>query len=303
MHTTSSIIVLKPGMYILRHPKGGQAPLTVARAPGVAGSPGKVELLSTPNSHGSILRDGSDCIVMHVSQGPVELLVTAYLPHPGAAVPAIKIDQIGLDAPGAAAAAPAVAPAVAAPRQIQISDKGVSVIGHIERTGDVVAGEGQRLGDPATSLRLEGFQVMWPDRPAGVDLAYSIAVEGIGATPVVQTGKFCGTRGQARRITEVTFALVGPQARQFALQGTAHFTGGFQMPIMSGMPVSGPSGLEHLTALTLAAVPAKAAGKQAANPWDESAQTKVFKAPAAPKAPAKKAPVKTVAKKAVAKAK
>lgn len=295
MHITSSIIVLKPGMYVLRHPKGGLAPLSVSRAPGATASSGKLELLSTPNTHGSILRDGSDCIVMHVSEGAVELLVTACLPHAGAAVPAIKIDQIGLDTVPVAAAPQAPAAA----RQIQISDKGLSVIGHIERTGDLVAGEGQRLGDPATNLRLEGFQVMWPDRPAGVDLAYSIAVEGIGATPVVQTGKFCGTRGQARRITEVTFALVGPQARQFSLQGTAHFTGGFQMPIMSGMPVSGPSGLEHLTALTLSTAPAAAQAKKAGNPWDESAQTKVFKAkaPAAPKKPAAtKKPVKTIAK-------
>lgn len=296
MHITSSTIQLKPGMYILRHPKGGQAPISVTRAPDSAQPGGKLEVVSTAGTHGTLLRNGSDCIVMHVSEAPVELLVSAFLPHAGAAVPALKIDQVGLDP--APAALPAVPAAAAAPaRQIQVSDKGVSIIGHIERTGDVVVSDGQRLGDPATTLRLEGFQVMWPDRPAGVDLAYGIAVEGIGATPVVQSGKFCGTRGKALRITEVTFALVGPDARQFALEGTAHFTGGFAMPIVSGMAVSGPSGLEHLTALSLRTVPARATGK-AANPWDESAQTKVFKAkaPAAAKTPATKKVAVTASK-------
>ncbi|MGZ8304590.1 MAG: hypothetical protein ACXW2U_18850 [Telluria sp.] len=300
MHITSSTIQLKPGMYILRHPKGGQAPISVTRAPGSAAADGKLEVISTPGTHGTLLRSGADCIVMHVSEAPVDLLVSAFLAHAGAAVPALKIDQVGLDpAPSAlpAQATQVQAPAAKAARQIQVSDKGVSIIGHIERTGDVVVSDGQRLGDPSTTLRLEGFQVMWPDRPAGVDLAYGIAVEGIGATPVVQTGKFCGTRGKALRITEVTFALVGPEARQFALEGTAHFTGGFAMPIVSGMAASGPSGLEHLTALSLRTVPAKAARKPA-NPWDESAQTKVFKSktPAAAKAPAAKKVTSKVAK-------
>lgn len=282
MNITSTIVVLNPGMYVLRHPKGGQPALTVTRAPGTAATTGKLEQLGTPNTHGSILRDGSDCIVMHVSGAPVELVVSAYLSHAGAPVPALRIDQIALEP----AASPAPAPA---PRQIQISDRGISIIAHIERTGDVVAGEGERAGDPATALRLEGFQLMWPNRPAGVDLAYSITVEGIGPTPTVSTGKFCGTRGKARRITEVSFTLVGAQAANYALEGTAWFTGGFQLPIASGMPISGPSGLEHLTALSLKAVPSNATGTTAPNPWDESAKTKVFKAKAAaPATPAAK---------------
>ena len=294
MNIISSTILLKPGMYILRHPQGGQAPISVSRAPGGRGSQGKLESVATPATQGSILRDGGDCIVMHVSGAPVEILVSAFLPHAGATVPALKIDQVGLTQPAGGLpptpAVPAAAAKPAAPRPIQIADKGVSIIGHIERTGDAVVGEGATLGSPATTLRLEGFQVMWPDRPQGVDLAYGIAVEGMGATPVVQTGKFVGTRGKALRITEVTFALVGPQARAFALEGTAYFTGGFQMPLVSGMAVSGPSGLEHLTALKLRVVPSMPTAKLA-NPWDESPKTKVFKskAPAAAKTPAGKA--------------
>lgn len=295
MNITTSLVVLKPGLYILRHPKGNQPALTVTRAPGTAAHNGKLELLATPGTHGSVLRNGADCIVMHVSEAPVELAVSAYLADAKAAVPALRIDQIALDPAAPAAAAPAMTPtapanaARTAPRQIRISDKGVSVIAHIERTGDVVGADGAVVGDPAQALRVEGFQVMWPDRPAGVDIASSISVEGIGQMPPVATGKFCGTRGQARRITELSFTLQGPEANQYALEGTAWFTGGFQLPVSSGAILGGPSGLEHLTALSLNVVPAS----PAANPWTESANTKVFKAKAA--SPAKPAAKKRAA--------
>lgn len=322
MKITTTTVVLQPGMYVLRHPKGGLPALTVTRAPGTAAHNGGLELLSTPNTHGSILRDGTDCIVMHVTLAPVELAVSAYLPDATAAVPSLRIDQIALDpampapapahtpaaapalprtpAPAAvrapvaapalqaASAAPAPAPsAQAAPRRIEIGGKGISVIAHIERTGDVVAAEGSAVGDPDKGLRVEGFQVMWPDRPDGVDLAYRISVEGAGQMPAVTTGKFCGTRGQARRITELSFTLVGPEATKYALEGQAWFSGGFQLPVSSGATLGGPSGLEHLTALSLKAVPANAKTGPAGNPWVESAATKVFRATTA--SPAKPA--------------
>jgi len=330
MKITTTTVVLKPGMYVLRHPKGGLPTLTVTRAPGTAANNGRLETLSTPDTHGTILRNGADCIVMHVTLAPVELAVSAYLPDAAATVPSLRIDQIALDAANpapapapavarvpalAAAPAPAVAPvlaavpapaalplaapapavatAPAAKRSIQIANKGISVIAHIERTGDVVAGEGNAVGDPSKGLRVEGFQLMWPDRPAGVDLAYRISVEGVGAMPAVTTGKFCGTRGQARRITELSFTLIGPEAANYALDGTAWFTGGFQLPVSSGATLGGPSGLEHLTALSLKAVPTTAPTGTANNPWAESAATKVFRATTA-------SPVKSASKKSAA---
>ena len=309
MEITSSIVRLQPGMYILRHPKGGLPPLTVSRAPSSAATHGKLEILSTPKTHGTILSDGADCIVMYIGEAPVDLLVTAYPTHVGAVIPSIKIDQIGLDAEITQAAAPTTAVSAAIPlpvhsvKPIEIGPKGLSIVGHIERTGDVVASEGQYLGEMASNLRLEGFQVMWPDRPEGVDLAYGVAMEGVGTTPTVTTGKFCGSRNEARRITEVTFALIGPQAEKFQLEGHAHFSGGFQVPVSSGMPLSGPSGLEHLTAISLRAIPSTQPRKKLKNPWDESPQTQVFKAKttSTPAPTQKPEPKKTVSRAAKAK--
>jgi len=285
-------------MYILRHPGNGLAPIGIGRAPGSPVHDGKLEQLATPGTHGAVLRSAADCIVVSVTGGSVELLVSAYVAKAGDAIPALRLDQIALGtalpapatraaAPAAAVPAPAPTPApTAAPAlarvPIKIGPHGISIIGHLEVSGDLVAGEGSTLGDPAAGRRIEGFQIMWPDKPEGVDLAYSISVESAGKSPVVQTGKFVGTRNQARRITEVTFSLIGPNAGKYQLDGMAYFSGGYDMPVITGMTLAGPSGLEHLTALRLRAVPATGTAPSA---WDPSPRTTVFKAPA--KAPAK----------------
>jgi hypothetical protein len=196
-----------------------------------------------------------------VLDAPADLLVTAYLDKSGAAVPALKIDKIRLEGDESPTNVP------------EIPQSGMSLIGHIERTGDVLARPGETLGKPGTELRLEGFQVMWPDRPAGVDLAYSVVVEGAGQSPEVKSGQFCGTKNSARRIVGVRLSVVGERAGHYELAGKAHFSGGFVAGLTSGKSVAGPTGMEHLTALELHVSPVtKKRGS-----WDPSSHTKIFK--------------------------
>jgi len=278
MKLENSIVRLQPGMYILRHPKGGLSPISVGRAVGDDMCVGRVEVLSTSRTHGTILRDGADCIVMYVSGAPVDLLVTAYLTQEGGVVPALRIDQIGLDAERMPQmAAPVVSKPAETTAAIEVAATGITLIGHIERTGDLVASQGQSLGDAASGLRLEGFQVEWPDLPKGVNLQYSVAVEGHGALPQVGLGTFCGTRGQGRRITEVSFVLTGSNAQKFQLEGVANFSGGFHMPVVGGVALSGPSGLEHLVALSLRAVAGTQQTDKIGNLWEPSTRTRVLK--------------------------
>ncbi len=291
-HISSSSISLTPGAYVLRHPGNGLAPLALARSPATANNIGILQTIATAGDLGLLLRDASDCVMLLVSRGPVELLVSAYLERPDSPMPKLRLDRIALEALPLAPAAPAAAPAgAAAPqpapvtpsRPITIGPHGISLIGHIQAVGDKVAAMGEFLGDPNANLRLEGFQAAWPDRPEGVDLSYGVTLEGMAPTANVLSGKFCGTRNEARRITEVRFDLVGPQAKAWRLEGSAHFSGGYQMPLVPGMALSGPSGCEHLTALNLRAIPSATPGK-AASAWDASARTTVFKAAqAAPK--------------------
>lgn len=240
-------------------------------------------MLSTAKTHGAILRDGSDCIVLLVKHAPVEMLVSAYMSFPEEAMPSIRVDMVALDSDGGTPAAP-----LATPKQapFKISETGISLIGHIENLGDVAVSGGAILGEPVKPYRLEGFQVMWPDKPAKVDISCQVSVEGVGELPSVNVGNFCGTRGEARRVTEVTFSLVGADAAKYQLIGTAYFSGGFQVPISSGLTLSGPSGFEHLTCLSLQ-VAAVSKKNNATNAWLDSPKTKTFKASGKTKAPTK----------------
>ena len=60
------------------------------------------------------------------------------------------------------------------------------------------------------------------------------------------------------------------------------------MSLLSGMALSGPSGLEHLIAINLSINPATPKEKNVKNPWEESSQTKVFKAKVKEKVKSKK---------------
>jgi hypothetical protein len=285
MQVYTSVLSLESGLYILRHPGGGMPGLSVTETPS---NTGKFEVLKTNRANGMVLRNAAECVVMHVIEGPVDLMVAALTDGPAVA-PAIRLDRVTLEAPAGAA------PAAAKAGSLRVQPKGVSIVGHVEKNGDVAAGPGEVLGQPDANLRVEGFQVMWPDKPEGVELAYSVSVEGYGAMPVVGTGNFIGTRREAKRITEVTVALTGPNARKYDLTGTAYFSGGFQVPVSSGSPLGGPSGLEHLTGIALAVEPAKAKTSTAAGVWEESPKTKVFSAKKAEAA--KPAPVKSAAEK------
>ena len=235
MEISTSVVVLQPGLYILRHPGAGMPALSIAITPR---SVGKSETLVTNKKHGHALINGSDCLVMSITEAPVELLVAAYGEAGNVVTPAIKIDRIALDAASGSGSVSTTPSPV---------EKGLSIVAHVERRGDVIVRAGEMAGDINAVHRLEGFQIIWPDRPDGVDLAYAVVIEGIGATPVVKSGHFIGTRREAKRITEVTLALIGPNAAQYKLKGTAIFSGGFQIPIQSGLPLGGPSGREHLS--------------------------------------------------------
>lgn len=282
---------------MLRHPGRTAAVLSVTRAPSGNGIGGKVELLGTPGTDGSLLRSGRDCIVMLVQDATVNILVSAYLSDINGAAPSLKIDRIALDQPDMAARpASAVSSGTAGSADnfpvagksatalpIQISANGISVIGHFERLGDIVASGGADPGVNGDDLRLEGFQLEWPDKPTGLDILYGVGIEGVGRMPTVKTGKYAGTRGEAKRVIELTLTLNGPDSEMFRLEGEARFSGGFHVPLSSGLPLSGPSGMEHLTGLRIDVLPVDA---NTVNPWDASASTKVFKSGAS--APATK---------------
>ncbi|UGQ45244.1 hypothetical protein [Massilia endophytica] len=247
-----STVVLRPGLYILRHPGRG-GPLSIGRAAGDPAHCGTMEQLSTPGTHGAVLRGPQDCIVLQVATAPVELLVSAY----GAEPAELRLDAIDLSPPRPA---------------LQVPAQGVSVVGYVDGAGEQVASGGALLGSTGDGGRLEGLQLLWPDRPEDVDLVCRITMEGKGHSPVVPSGRFLGSRGEGGRIVALSIGLAGPGAANYQLTGWAYFSGAYMLPVTSGAVLSGPTGLEHLTgigvnvqAVLQEAKPAKAA-KAAAKP-------------------------------------
>ncbi|TSH97406.1 hypothetical protein FOZ76_06090 [Verticiella sediminum] len=297
-------------MYIVRYasqfPEGQEICITLQQAPLGKGS---VDFFPAEGVSRNTLVKLGDCVVIRVKGDTGALLVTEY--HMAARQERevnLRIDRIDtsealleLDRRSAAAAAPArpmpaAAPAASRlqaapsplapapmPARVPTASDGASPIrlefeGHIERRGDVRV-EGGWLGNPDGTARLEGFIVHWPEKPQGVDLAYSCRVQGQGKQPAALSGRYAGTRRQALGITAVTFGLVGPQQKLYRLAGQAVFSGYPPQDVLNGQEVSSPSGHEHLVALKLSVSPkSEANAPRYQSPWEDPAITKIYKA-------------------------
>ncbi|MBX9899797.1 MAG: hypothetical protein K2Y28_03350 [Burkholderiaceae bacterium] len=280
MQVTNTILTLKPGLHLLRYPKNETASFVVAQAPGGSG---QMQTLFTEGTQGNLLRNGSDCIVILVTNGSINLLISAILLDGISAIPSVRVDQVALEdnqtGPNQIGKQNLVADkkTLSSPKPFEVCPEGISIIGHIEAKGDVLAHPMEILGDVHSNLRLEGFQIVWPNKPKGIELNYSANLESFGLLPLVDIGTYCGTRGEARRINEVFFSLSGDNASQFALTGSAYFSGGFEIPIANNLRINGPSGLEHLIGLRLAIEPRGVTKKTKSNRWEDANTTTILK--------------------------
>jgi hypothetical protein len=130
----------------------------------------------------------------------------------------------------------------------------MNILGHVAGIGDVFVGPDEWIAGPHAPARIEGLSIMWPDKPEGIDILYSVQL----ARPHVVSGRkmalgdYAGTRGRALPIVGVTIELAGPGASAFQLVGEAAFLGAPLMR-MSGRQISasGPTGREPLVGLKL----------------------------------------------------
>ena len=125
----------------------------------------------------------------------------------------------------------------------------LTLLGHLQEAGDVRVQSGAWLGDPQSRLRLEGFAIEWENKPQDVDVAYSCVIGGLGRSPVVLSGGFCGSRQRAASITALTFSLIGPNAEAFQLKAEAVFANCPPQTLRPGVEVRGIAGAEPLVAL------------------------------------------------------
>lgn len=235
-------IKLAPGFYVYRYLCKGNGPLpivTLGFAPG--GSGGEVSFVGKRRAGQVTLDSYGDMAVVHVEGGEGRVGLNLFVPEgfPQRSVN-IEVERLTLDQ-----ADPHVAP-VHTDRSVNIA-----LAGHVEFAGDVEVAKSQWLGDPNAKARLEGFSVLWPQRPYGVDIAYKCVVASLGQSTPTLTGGFAGTRRRAMPIRSVHFEIVGERAEHYEILVHAAFA---KRGIVTGSSADILMGLgdaDYLTAIKL----------------------------------------------------
>lgn len=263
LQISSQVSRLDAGMYIFRYKLDAQSSskVCISLSPTPLGE-GVIDFFPSEGVRDNTLASPSDCIVARVKGGPANMLVTTFRPEGDISNAQLRMDRIS------------TAPSPAAARPADTSPTQLDMLGHVETQGDVIA-HNTWLGDPTTHLRLEGFSINWQNAPSGVTLAYSCRTQADGELHMGVSGQFIGSRGKAKPITVVTFALTGPRAADFELSGKAVFAGEAPLAIASGKVLSSPTGAEHLVALQLEINPKSGA----TSPWHDHPDLQVFRKP------------------------
>lgn len=274
----SKLALVENGLYIVRYanraaPEGVSC-VTLNNSPIGRGI---IDFFPAEGVTRNTLTKPGDCIVIRVKGEKTGLLITEFATSSQAAPIELRIDRIeNTEAP----VPPPAENAVSRQAQALLQSQKINCVlsGHIEGIGDTTATNGW-LGAPAASLkRIEGFSVNVPSLPEGLILAYSCRT-GKNAEPQIgTTGRFVGTRRQAKPITAVAFALSGERANQFELIGHVVFAATPPLPLVSGQELSGPTGTEQLVAMQLEIRPKVSLQSPApTSPWEDQSRTHIFK--------------------------
>jgi hypothetical protein len=103
-------------------------------------------------------------------------------------------------------------------------------------------------------MPIEGIEIRWPNRPAGVNLSYEVAagLRKRERSHEIQAGQFAGSRGEALPLVGIKLRLTGPNASRYELTADALFLGS-HVDSRSGQEIflSGSTGREPLVGLRL----------------------------------------------------
>lgn len=245
--TDTRTVHLQPGMYVVRFngaPALGESAL-VSLASGDEAS--QVDFFASEAIINNTLVSADDCIIVRCSGGSSKILLTS-LSVSSSVLAGTRIDKIASSTErlgGTAQAAGLKSP---------LTPESITLSGHIQWVGDIALSPGAWLGDPGNQNRLEGFTVDWENRPGDVDIAYSAILSGLGRSPAVRTGEFCGSGQRAAAITGLTFSLVGKNAAAYELIVEVKFDGSPVQKLSSGVEGRGVMGREQLVAMQLTVI-------------------------------------------------
>ena len=269
---TSRVTLLEPGMYIFRYasqPPAGK-PVCIALQQAPLGK-GAIDFFPGEGVSKNMLAKLGDTIVARVKSGIATVLITEYHMFDESIDPIdLRIDRIDTSPAimrnfGVIATAESNA-AIASSTPVTLK-----LIVHLQGSGDVESTEGW-AGEHDSTKRLEGFCVVWDNKPAGVDLVYTSTVAGSGPSPNVATGAFTGTRGKFLPLVSAGFSLVGPNCHFYELSGHIVFSGATPQLVVANQMMYGPTGTEPLVALHICITPVtKMNAARYKSPWENSA--------------------------------
>lgn len=255
------LLALEPGMYIIRYAsqETAEEPCLISLQPAPIGKssvdffPGETVIRNTLSRLG-------DTLIVRVKNGAGTLLITEYQ---RADLPVrqvdLRVDRIDTSADIIRSEQQRKAPVVAnkaleaaARAERHGSPVVLKLIGHVQAQGDVTADEW--VGNLDQEARLEGFAIVWPNKPQGVDVAYSCKVADV-LQPAVLSGNFSGSRGKRAPITAVAMALVGPRRAEYVLDAQAVFAGCPPQDLVDGQEVTAQEGQAKLVALHVSITP------------------------------------------------
>ena len=168
-------------------------------------------------------------VVLRVSDRGGTVLVTTYGITNDAALPVLKLLDLGRLNAGDTAA-----PAAASPPGREIPNE---LILHIERQGDRRFPAGGWAGNPGARLRVEGFGIRPLQAIAPGQIEYMAFGPGGRQTPWVSDAKLCGTRGRGFPLTGFAVRLVPPLRERFdVLYEGYFFDSGIRGPVRNGDP-------------------------------------------------------------------
>ncbi|AXA68938.1 cell wall-binding repeat 2 family protein [Pseudomonas oryzihabitans] len=255
------LLTLEPGMYIVRYASQeiAEEPCLISLQPAPIGKssvdffPGETVVRNTLSRLG-------DTLIVRVKNGAGTLLITEYQ---RADLPVrqvdLRVDRIDTSADIIRSEQQRKAPVVAS-KALEAAARAerhgspvvLKLIGHVQAQGDVTADEW--VGNLDQEARLEGFAIVWPNKPPGVDVAYSCKVADV-LQPAVLSGNFSGSRGKRAPITAVAMALVGPRRAEYVLDAQAVFAGCPPQDLVDGQEVTAQQGQAKLVALHVSITP------------------------------------------------
>jgi hypothetical protein len=235
LRVSGHLMTLDTGLFCVFQAPGAPMPDPASGLPGVRislppGLIGRPEAVSISSFRQDGWLSGAAALV-RVTDGPGQILVTVYQSARSGADTAPRLQVLRLSAdPNDGATAP-----VAAPQPTAQQPADPDVVAHVQRTGDVGAHFGERIGTRGSKLWIEGFGLAARDGLPADSIEYQ-AVLGRGwLSPWVESGKFCGSRGMALPLLGLKIRLKGDAAKRYDCTYAATFTDGSEVgPVAAG---------------------------------------------------------------------